>query len=262
MSDSSKFRHEINNNLAVIYSELQSIEEKHRILAKDQDWIMIKQDTIQLGEMINSFGKERNVSELSAASLDSGSMQEQKNNENTELTKRKTGTDFGEDFTQTIAIHPLLQSLSHSWKLRYSQKGFRLSYINQTQGTLKIKGSPSEIIQIFNNLLSNSYDALHEKLKMPSKATAEGTWFPEASLILAHHKNQIIIRLVDNGCGISRDNMAHIFEYGVTTKSTGHGIGLSVVNELVKKHRGHIYVCSVEGNGCDFHLIFPAVLSR
>lgn len=257
MSDTSKFRHEINNYLAVIYSELQSIEEKYPVLTEDQDWIIMKQDTKQLGKMICSFGKEEVSSELSAASLAACSVQEQKKERKTELFRQNKPARLEEVFS----IHPLLQSLSHSWKLRYSQKGFRLSYINQTQGNLKIKGIPSEMIQIFNNLLANSYDALWEKSKITSEVTPEGSWFPDASIILAQYKNQIIIRMVDNGCGISKDNIPHVFEYGVTTKSSGHGLGLAVVNELVKKYHGHIYVRSEEGDGCDFHLIFPAVLN-
>ena len=258
MSDISKFRHEIKNYLTVICSEIQSIEEKHPVLSKDPDWIMMKQDAVQVGKMVHFLGKETNPSELSAASLDACAIQEQKKEGKIELPKQNNPTKFEEAFL----IHPLLQSLSHSWKLRYSQKGFRLTYINQTQGTLKIKGIPSEMIQIFNNLLANSYDALWEKLKMTSEGTPEGAWFPEASLILARYKNQVIIKMTDNGCGISKDNIPHVFEYGVTTKPAGHGIGLAVVEELVKKYHGYIHVRSEEGHGCNVYLSFPAVLQH
>ena len=82
---------------------------------------------------------------------------------------------------------------------------------------------------------------------------------PRGGLILCNNQNQIVIKLEDNGFGIPEDTLSHIFEYGFTTKTNGHGIGLSVVQELVNKHHGHIYVHSHQKKGCDFHLIFPAV---
>lgn len=237
MSNTSKLSHEINNYLSVICSELQSIEDKHQILAKDQDWIAMKKDTWQLGKIINSYSDIKPLS-LTAASMET----------NTALPVQ-----------ELFSIHNLLQSLSHSWKLRYSRKGFRLTYINQNQNSLQMNGTPFEIVQIFNNLLSNSFDALLQKQK--SKPTHQ-TWFPEACLVLTSYKDQIIIKLEDNGCGISADKIPHIFDYGITTKSSGHGIGLPVTQELVKKHNGHIYVRSQESNGCIFHIIFPAVLQE
>jgi signal transduction histidine kinase len=243
MSNTAKFRHEINNYLSVIYSELQSLEEKHQILARDQDWITMKQDTVQLSQMVNA-----TKIELSSAKPENSSSSLQK--------KSADGTE------ELLCIHSLLQSLSHSWKLRYSRKGFRLTYINQSQESLKMKGTPFEIVQIFNNLLSNSYDSLLEKKSHCSRFHQCGTsWFPEATLILSHNREQILIQLFDNGCGISAEQLPHIFEYGRTSKTDGHGIGLSVVEELVKKHNGQIHVQTKEDCGCTFFLSFPTVSS-
>lgn len=233
MSNTSKLSHEINNYLAVISSEIQMIEEKHKILIRDTDWISMKQDTLHLGKIIDSFSETKPLS----------------------LTAASTAPDIQIPDTELFSIHNLLQSLSHSWKLRYSQKGFRLTYINQHQEALKMSGIPFEIVQIFNNLLSNSFDALVQRQKSEPD---HQTWFPEACLILASYKNQIIIKLDDNGCGIPKDKVPHIFDYGITTKSFGHGIGLSITKDLVHKHHGHIYVTSKESSGCTFHIVFPS----
>lgn len=237
MSNTSKLSHEINNYLSVICSEIQSIEEKHKSLVGDRDWIAIKQDTLQLGKIVNSYSEVKPLS-LSAASMET----------NVSLPPQ-----------ELFSIHSLLQSLSHSWKLRYSRKGFRLTYINQNQKSLKMSGTPFEIVQIFNNLLSNSFDALAQKQKSKPR---HQIWFPEASLVLSSYKDQIVIKLEDNGCGISSDKIPLVFDYGITTKSSGHGIGLSVAKELIKKHNGHIYVRSQESKGSIFHIIFPAILDE
>ena len=265
MSNTSKLSHEINNYLSVILSEIQSIEEKYKALAKDNDWIAMKRDTCQLSKMVSSFSsRASSVGNNKIPMLTSQSIRTKSRllPDSAEDAKKQSAASVeapGSCQTEEVfTIHALLQSLSHSWKLRYSKKGFRLTYINQHQEALKMRGTPFEIVQIFNNLLSNSFDAL--ALKQQSKTT-ENTWFPEANLILTSFKDQIIIKLEDNGCGIPDDTVSHIFEYGLTTKKSGHGIGLAVVKELVEKHHGHIYVRSHGQHGCDFHLIFPAVKS-
>ncbi|MDO4553952.1 MAG: HAMP domain-containing sensor histidine kinase [Lachnospiraceae bacterium] len=235
MSDTSKLSHEINNYLSVILSQMQNIEEKYNALSTDKSWAAMKQDTCQLARFVGSHILSSDENTLVAAS--------------TEMLEEKQTSEI-------FSIHTLLQSLTHSWKLRYSRRGFRLTYINQHQDSLKMMGTPYEVVQIFNNLLSNSYDAL--ALKQQDSENISHNWFPEATLILACFKDQIIIKLEDNGCGIPESKLPHIFDYGITTKESGHGIGLSVVKELVEKHHGHIYVRSLEQDGCDFHLIFPA----
>ena len=63
----------------------------------------------------------------------------------------------------------------------------------------------------------------------------------------------------DNGCGISREEAERIFTPHFTTKSSGSGIGLSLVKQIVEKHGGTISFESKVNIGTTFRLDLPTV---
>lgn len=71
----------------------------------------------------------------------------------------------------------------------------------------------------------------------------------------------IHIAVKDNGCGMEKATVDQIFNPFFTTKigGQGTGLGLSVVEQIVHSHRGHIVVDSNVGEGSQFHLFFPKV---
>ena len=72
-------------------------------------------------------------------------------------------------------------------------------------------------------------------------------------------KTNVRIRVIDNGHGISADDLPHIFEPFFTTKPTGEGtgLGLSVSYGIIKNHGGDILVESDPGQGSTFTVILP-----
>jgi len=70
----------------------------------------------------------------------------------------------------------------------------------------------------------------------------------------------VLIRVIDTGCGISKEDLPHIFEPFFTTKSEGQGLGLglSMVDGIVERHKGNIDVTSEIGKGTTFTLKLPA----
>jgi two-component system, cell cycle sensor histidine kinase and response regulator CckA len=69
----------------------------------------------------------------------------------------------------------------------------------------------------------------------------------------------VILRIKDNGTGISREHLPHIFEPFYTTKEEGKGtgLGLATVYGIIKEHGGVIYVESVIGVGTEFSIYLP-----
>jgi two-component system nitrogen regulation sensor histidine kinase NtrY len=65
------------------------------------------------------------------------------------------------------------------------------------------------------------------------------------------------ITVQDNGSGISEENKDKVFEPKFTTKSSGMGLGLAMVKNIVETHKGEITFTSAENEGTTFTVCFP-----
>lgn len=75
-------------------------------------------------------------------------------------------------------------------------------------------------------------------------------------------RHGVRVTIGDNGCGISSTLLEQMFQTGFTMKPDGHGMGLSVVKDIVQKHEGLLRVRSstrAGRHGTVFNLFLPAV---
>lgn len=70
-------------------------------------------------------------------------------------------------------------------------------------------------------------------------------------------QDMVKITVSDNGKGISEENIPRIFEPKFTTKSSGMGLGLAMVKNIVETYSGTITFTSQKGRGTIFTVIFP-----
>ncbi|HUF16939.1 MAG TPA: PAS domain S-box protein [Thermoanaerobaculia bacterium] len=115
---------------------------------------------------------------------------------------------------------------------------------------------PSQLHQVLTNLVINARDATPPGGTISLEvqpATAEA--WPEYVLPSAPLLARISIR--DSGNGIPPATMPHIFEPLFTTKRSGTGLGLAVVQQVVTRHGGAIFVESRPGEGSAFHIFLP-----
>lgn len=117
-------------------------------------------------------------------------------------------------------------------------------------GSYTWHGNPIKIRQIFSNLISNAIDSF-DGMRIPSK---------KIEIELIQNKNENIIKIKDNGCGIAKEKIEKIFDAFFTTKALGKGtgIGLTTVKTIVEKDlKGRISVKSDGKNGTLFEIVFP-----
>lgn len=109
-----------------------------------------------------------------------------------------------------------------------------------------IQASPSEMQQVFLNLINNAVDALEK----------EGG---EISVTSSWKDRQAVIEVQDNGPGIPPANLDRIFDPFYTTKPVGKGtgLGLSICYGIIKKMGGEISVQSAMGEGTTFTVAVP-----
>jgi PAS domain S-box-containing protein len=109
-----------------------------------------------------------------------------------------------------------------------------------------VMGDATELTQVLINLGTNAWQALHDEAGSVGFGLAcEDGW--------AH------VWVRDTGCGMDAQTQARIFEPFFTTKpvGSGTGLGLSVVQGIVRSHGGTIALESAPGQGSTFHLRLP-----
>ena len=110
----------------------------------------------------------------------------------------------------------------------------------------RVKLDTDGYMRILNNLIQNVISHSHAD---------------KIEIILSKQEKNMQIRLADNGIGIEKEDMKHIFERlykcdkGRSEK--GSGLGLSIAHQLVEKMNGTITVNSIQGKGTEFTLLFP-----
>ena len=110
----------------------------------------------------------------------------------------------------------------------------------------RVKLDTDGYMRILNNLIQNVISHSHAD---------------KIEIILSKQEKNMQIRLADNGIGIEKEDLKHIFERlykcdkGRSEK--GSGLGLSIAHQLVEKMNGTITANSIQGKGTEFTLLFP-----
>ena len=110
-------------------------------------------------------------------------------------------------------------------------------------------GSRNLLNQIWINLIDNAVKFSPDRGKIKIK--------------LHQDKGNTVFQIIDNGCGMSQDMRLHIFDrfyQGDPSHTTeGNGIGLTVVDKIVRLHKGYVAVGSEEGIGTTFTVTLPEI---
>ncbi len=155
-------------------------------------------------------------------------------------------------------IESTLLILQHRLKARPNHPGIQ---IVRNYGKLPpVQCYPSQLNQVFMNILSNAIDALEERDRQRSYAEIQAN--PSTISICTDylHNEAISIRIADNGSGIEESLCSKLFEPFFTTKPIGKGTGLGLsisYGIITEKHRGKIYCQSQPGQGAEFAIEIP-----
>lgn len=139
-----------------------------------------------------------------------------------------------------LEMTSLLADLERASEAMLMQGGATLT-LDLGEPPMLLLANRSALSSAINNLLANAIQAGATRLLLSAHQEAEA----------------LVLRVVDNGKGMSQALLSRIFEPFYTTRSQGTGLGLAVVKSVVQAHQGHIDVASVEGEGTCFTLRFP-----
>ena len=152
-----------------------------------------------------------------------------------------------------------------------------LACLAPSAGTVVFEADPSLAVQALVNVIRNAIEAANEGVP----ATGEAPAGPPRVVVDAFWRDSresgatsgkvAVVRVRDNGPGVSEEVIGRMFNPFFTTRSTGTGLGLAIVHRIVDAHAGRVTVRDnrsdperqgEELQGATVELVFPGVVGR
>ncbi len=160
-----------------------------------------------------------------------------------EFARARTGTAFSPtDLNQVV--EDSLELTQACWKDKASLSGIRIEVKKELKTEGKVMGDATELRKVLTNLIVNAIDA------MPNGGTL--------TLRTEEDEKFVFVTVEDTGVGMTEEVKSKIFVPFFTTKGEERaGLGLSLANGLIIRHRGEIMVESTPGSGSGFTIKLP-----
>ena len=115
---------------------------------------------------------------------------------------------------------------------------------------IQVYADKEQLLRVFNNIIKNGMQAIQEG--------NEGL----INIRLSQHESMVQVAISDNGVGIEEVQKDKIFFPNFTTKSSGTGLGLAMVKNIVEMSNGRIWFETEIGKGTTFFIELPIVINQ
>lgn len=155
-------------------------------------------------------------------------------------------------FARTDMVGPSEVCLQEAVEFSLKLLKTRLKQVRVTTSFVEaaaIQFNASELNQVLVNIIVNAIQACEE---VPTRQAA-------IQISTKQLATSLVLRIADNGCGISEETKTKMFDAFYTTKAvgTGTGVGLSIVQQILNQHGCTINVQSEVGEGTEIAIYFP-----
>jgi two-component system, cell cycle sensor histidine kinase and response regulator CckA len=129
-----------------------------------------------------------------------------------------------------------------------------------------VQGNAAQIRQVVMNLIINASEAIGEKEGVITVTTAQASdgvnLASNGVTALQQADEYVRLEVSDTGCGMTEAFKAKVFDPFFSTKFAGRGLGLAVVQGVVRAHGGAIRLMSAPGEGTTFQVFLPCAPQR
>jgi len=139
----------------------------------------------------------------------------------------------------------LIELVDEVLRVQEAELGNRRLDVNVEVGQAipPILGDRGQIKQVFFNLVKNAMEAMQPGGKLRVLARSDDEF--------------VYMQFIDTGSGISEDELSRILQPYYTTKKEGHGLGMMIVQRIIRDHGGQLGIESRKGEGTAITLQFP-----
>lgn len=279
----SVFSNDEIGDLIISFNNIQDLSQNYiHQLHENQDTLMEKERLASLGQLIGGIAHNLKTPIMSISgaaegltdlvkeydsSIDDPDVNSQDHHEIARdmtnwISKIKTHTEYMSDVITAVkgqavnlsneqeisfTIGELLKRVNILMKHELKNAIVYLNISLQVDEHLLLKGDVNSLVQVINNMISNSIQAYNGK--------------PEQNIDLnvTQENNNLIISIRDYGCGLSKEVKQKLFKEMITTKGkNGTGLGLYMSYSTIRAHfNGNITFKSKEGEGTTFFITFP-----
>ena len=145
---------------------------------------------------------------------------------------------------ETIDIRALVLEVTEMYRPSYPQIKVETEYL----GSIQIQADQPQMNRVLSNLIKNAFESIDGE---------KGTISLSSDLVRKGHTQYCRIQIRDTGRGISREDEQKVFHPYFTTKTSGTGLGLPIVERIVSDHQGKIWFETEEQVGTTFYIDLP-----
>jgi len=167
------------------------------------------------------------------------------------------------DFTEVVNLNSVVGEYCTSPEFEALKRYHPLvrMEVRTNPNLMNIHGLPFHVSKVIMNLVSNAAEAMPDGGRIAISTEMREIGKGQSGLREIKEGNYAVLCVSDTGIGIPSEDLQRIFEPFYSKKKMGRsgtGLGMAVVWETVKDHKGYIDVTSAEGKGTTFTVYFPA----
>ncbi len=161
-----------------------------------------------------------------------------------------------------IDITHFLDEILISTEERFKDQGYQIDRDFPAMAP-EILADSDQIKEVFWNIFLNAIQSMPDggivtiRISIEKgKENIDEAMIPIKGLI-QQHPDFLTVSIIDQGCGIDEKQLEQILDPFISFRDNGIGLGLSIVSQIVKSHKGQISIKSTPGKGTRFKLLFP-----
>jgi two-component system nitrogen regulation sensor histidine kinase NtrY len=145
---------------------------------------------------------------------------------------------------QSADIHQIIDQTLALFKGIFTDIEFEVDYSSEVPAS--VPADPEQMKRAIINVLDNSIDAMNKKGRIGIRTSFD------------KEPQRVTIEIVDSGPGITVNDKFKLFLPHYSTKKKGMGLGLAIVNQIIRDHNGSVDIENNKPHGAKFTIQIPA----